>query len=114
MAGPKPFHSVTPNLCKEVIEVDNKLDLSLGLIPDITVNPSFSVMFSFRFPQKDNIPRNKCQLSAYENSLLIKAVILSLLHFLLPGHSEAEARPPSCPGLTMALVQLPRRAVAGG
>lgn len=75
----------------------------------------FLVMFPFRFPQKDGaVPRNKCQLSAYGNSLPIQAVTLSVLHSLLQGHPQAEARPPSCPGLSIhALAQLPHGAVAG-
>lgn len=75
--------------------MDNKLGLSLGLIPNLmSTLTCFFVAFSFRFPQKDGtIPRNKCQLSAYESSLQTKAVMLSLLHSLLQGRSQAEARP---------------------
>lgn len=48
-AGPKLFQFLRLNLYLEMIELENKLDLSLGLIPNLAVNAHllFFVTFSF-------------------------------------------------------------------
>lgn len=100
VAGPKPFQPVRLNLCKAMITVDNKLDLSLGLIPNLAVSAHsfFFVVFPFRFPRKDGTsPGNKCRLSAYEDRLPIPAVMPAVsipAPGALPGRGAASpARP---------------------
>lgn len=68
-------------MSKELIKVANVFTLTSRLIPNLTAIFSFSC--SILDSHRRTPHRRKCQPSAYKSSLLIKAVILSILQFLL-------------------------------
>lgn len=110
VASPQPFQPVRLNLCKEIIEVDSKPNLSLGQIPNLTVSAHFLSLSCFLSDSRRRT--DQCQLSTYENSLQIQAVTLSLLH----SRSRGTCRLGLASLLSRSLhgpARLPHGAVAG-